>query len=310
MRLMAARMLSSLPTLLAITVLAFTLSSLTPGDPAAVILQRQTGEVPSDAAVASLRRAMGLDDAWPIRYTRWLVAVANGDLGMSYRTGSGVAPLLRERALQTAWLATLAALAAALIGVPCGLVAAAQQHRGADRWLRVGVLIGESWPNYVVAYALIVVFSVWLRWLPVAGGGTWAHVVLPASTLTIGLASSVVRVTRSGVLDVLDSDITTAARARGASPGRVILHHAWPHGARLLLAFAGTRFASLLGGAVIVETAFAWPGLGQALVTAVFDRDYPVIQALVLYAGCALVVVNLAADLTLLWLDPRAHVRA
>lgn len=310
MRLVAARMLSSVPTLLAVTLLAFTLSSLTPGDPAAVILQRQSGEVPSDAAVAALRRALRLDDAWPIRYARWLVAAASGDLGMSYRTGSGVSTLLHERALQTMRLATTAAVAAVLIGVPFGLIAAARQHRRADRWLRMGVLIGESWPTYVVAYALIATFSVWLRWLPVAGGGTWAHLVLPAATLTIGLASSVVRLTRSGVLDVLGSDITTAARARGASLRRVILHHAWPQGVRLLVAFSGTRFASLLSGAVIVETAFAWPGLGQALVTAVFDRDYPVIQALVLYAGCALVVVNLAADLTLLWLDPRAHIRA
>lgn len=310
MRLAAIRILASLPTLLAVTVLAFALSTFTPGDPAAVMLQRQTGEVPSDAAVAALRRSLGLDDPLPVRYVRWLGAVVDGNLGTSYRTGESVATLLGERTLQSALLATIAVLAATLIGVPCGLLAAANHHRGLDRWLRVAVVLGESWPNYVVAYALIVVFGVWLGWLPVAGGDTWAHVVLPAATLAIGLASSVVRLTRSGVLDAMGRDFATAARARGATSRAVIVRHAWPVGALLLLAFAGVRLASLLGGAVVVETVFAWPGLGQALVTAVFDRDYPVIQALVLYAGGVLVCINLAADITLLWLDPRARVRA
>lgn len=310
MSLVAGRALTSVPTLLVITVLAFALSSFTPGDPAAVMLQRQTGEVPSDAAVATLRRTLRLDDPLPVRYLRWLGAMATGDLGTSYRTGESVVALLRERTRSTALLAALAIGAATAIGVPCGLLAAAYRHQPVDRWLRVTVILGESWPNYVVAYALVLVFAVWLRWLPVAGGETWAHVVLPAATLAIGLASSVVRLTRSGVLDAMNGTFVTAARARGASRRAVIVRHAWPLSALLLLAFAGVRVASLLSGAVVVETVFAWPGLGQALVTAVFDRDYPVIQALVLYAGAVLVGVNLAADLALLWLDPRARLRA
>jgi peptide/nickel transport system permease protein len=310
MRLVAWRTLASIPTVLAITVVAFALAAFTPGDPAAVMLQRQTGEAPSDAAVAALRRTLGLDDPLPVRYVRWLGAVARGDLGTSYRTGGRVTTMLGERARQTVLLATVAIGAAVFVGVPCGLVAAAFQRHRLDPALRLAVVLGESWPNYVVAYLLIVVFGVWLRWLPVAGGDTWAHVVLPATTLAIGLASSVVRLTRSGVLDAMRADFATAARARGASSRHVLVRHAWPAGALLLLAFAGARVASLLGGAVVVETVFAWPGLGQALVTAVFDRDYPVIQALVLYAGVVLVGVNLAADMTLLWLDPRARVPA
>lgn len=309
-RVVAARLLTSLPTLAGVSVLAFALSAFTPGDPAAVMLQRQTGEVPSDAAVAALRRSLHLDDPLPIRYGYWLGDVAAGDLGRSYRTGEEVSGLLAARAPYTAILAAVTLVMSALIGLPGGMLAAAHQSRPFDWGVRLLVLLGESWPSYVMAYVLMVVFAAWLGWLPVAGGDTWAHVVLPAATLTIGLLASVVRLTRSGVLDSLGQDYLVMARARGVPEFDLVVRHAWRAGAPLLVAFAGVRTAHLLSGAVVVETVFAWPGLGQALLTAVFDRDYPVIQALVLYAGVALVVVNLAADLTLLWLDPRTRLGA
>lgn len=309
-RLAAVRLLTVLPTLAGITMLAFAISSVTPGDPAAVILQRQTGDVPSEAAVAALRRTLHLDDPLPMRYGRWLGSVMTGDLGRSFRTGEEVRSLIAGRAPHTLALAASAVAVAALVGLPGGLLAAAYRGRPVDWVVRLLVLLGESWPSYVVAYGLILVFAVWLGWLPVAGGDTWAHAVLPAATLTIGLLASVVRLTRSGVLDALGRDHVLMARARGLRASTVVISHAWRVGRLLLVAFAGVRVAQLLGGAVVVETVFAWPGLGQTLVTAVFDRDYPVIQALVLYAGVAMVAINLLADLLLLWLDPRARLRA
>lgn len=309
MPLVVTRLLTGVPTLAGISLLAFALSTATPGDPAAAMLQRQTSEVPSEAAVAALRHRLHLDHPLPVRYAYWLGDVAAGHLGRSFRTGEDVAGLLAAKIPYTAALAIVTLLAATVIGVPGGMLAAAFQSRPIDRLVRLLALLGDSWPTYVVAYALMAVFAVRLGWLPVAGGETWAHVVLPAATLTMGLLAGVVRLTRRGVLDALAQDYVPTARARGLSRAQVVVRHAWPVGAPLLVAFSGVRIAHLLGGAVVVETVFAWPGLGQALVTAVFDRDYPVIQALVLLSGLTLVVVNLAADLTLLWLDPRTRVR-
>lgn len=309
-RLLAARLTSALPTLAGISILAFAVSALAPGDPAFVMLQRQTGELPSDAAVAALRESLHLDDPLPLRYARWVTAAVRGDLGQSFRTGEPVVHVLATRAPNTALLAMLAFAGALGLGVPLGVMAAARAGTLTDRLARLVVLVGDSWPSYVVANVLLVTFAVGLGWLPVAGAGSWRHAVLPAVTLALGVLSGLVRLTRACVLDTLGREHVRMARARGLRERAVLWRHALPASALVLTTFAGLRLAQLVGGAVIVETVFAWPGLGQTLVNAVFDRDYPVIQALVLYAGVTLVLANVLADAAVSLADPRVRIRA
>lgn len=308
-QLLVARLASALPTLAGITLVAFAVAALAPGDPAAVMLQRQTGELPSDAAVAALRASLHLDDPLPVRYARWVGEALTGDLGQSFRTGETVTTLLVARLPPTALLAFTAVLSAHLLGVPLGVLAAARAGTMIDRGARILVLIGDSWPSYVVAYVLLITFGVVLGWLPVAGADSWRNAVLPAATLTLGLLSAIVRVTRAGVLDVLGREHVRMARARGLTTTGVLWRHALPSGSLLLLTFSSLRLAQLLGGVVIVETVFAWPGLGQALVAAVFDRDYPVLQALVLYSGVTLVAMDVAIDAAMSLADPRIRIR-
>lgn len=308
-RLLLTRLASALPTLAGVTLVAFAVAALAPGDPAAVMLQRQTGELPSDAAVAVLRASLHLDDPLPVRYARWVGDAATGDLGRSFRTGETVTTLLVARVPSTAVLALTAVAAAHLVGVPLGLLAAARAGTIIDRGARVLVLVGDSWPSYVVAYVLLITFGVGLGWLPVAGADSWRSAVLPAATLAFGLVSGIVRVTRAGVLDVLGREHVRMARARGVTSTGVLWRHALPSASLLLLTFSSLRLAQLLGGVVIVETVFAWPGLGQALVAAVFDRDYPVLQALVLYSGVTLVAMDAATDAALSLADPRIRIR-
>lgn len=309
-RFLAARLVSALPTVIGVSMIAFAVTALPPGDPAFLILQRQTGEVPSDEAVASLRTRMHLDDPLPVRYVRWVTQAARGDLGESYRTGEPVSTLLAARASKSAGLAA-AALALGLgLGVPLGVAAAARAGSIIDWAIRTAVVIGDSWPAYVVAYVLLVVFAVGLGWLPVAGADTWRHAVLPVATLALGLTAGIVRITRAAVLDALDREYTRMARARGLGRTAVLWRHAAPAAALLLSTVMSVRLAHLLSGAVIVETVFAWPGLGQALVAAVFERDHPVVQALVLYAGVTLVAIDVVADAALGLADPRIRLEA
>jgi peptide/nickel transport system permease protein len=301
------RVLSLLPVWLGISLLAFSLANLAPGDPAQMILLRQTGELPSEDAVQRLREQLGLDDPFPVRYVRWLADAARGDLGTSFRTGEPVLGALLERFPATLQLAVAGLLIGLLIGIPLGVISATRRDSALDHASRVGVLLGASLPNFWLGYLLILLFGVGLGWLPVAGWGTWQHLVLPALTLGVGGAASLTRLTRSMVLEELGADYVRTARAKGLPERVVVVRHALRNALNPIVTLTGMRFGGLLAGAVVVETVFAWPGIGKFLVDSIYDRDYPTIQGFVLFTGTVFVLLNLLVDLGYAWLDPRVR---
>ncbi len=306
-RYIGRRILSLLPVWLGISLLAFSLANLAPGDPAQMILLRQTGELPTEDAVRRLREQLGLDDPFPVRYGRWLADAVRGDLGTSFRTGEPVLWTLVERFPATLQLALAALLIGLLIGIPLGVLSAVRRDSGLDHTSRVGVLLGASIPNFWLGYLLILLFAVGLGWLPVAGWGSWQHLVLPALTLGVGGAASLTRLTRSTVLEELQADYVRTARAKGLPERLVVMRHALRNALNPIVTLTGMRFGGLLAGAVVVETVFAWPGIGSFVVDSIYDRDYPTIQGFVLFTGTVFVLVNLLVDLGYAWLDPRVR---
>jgi peptide/nickel transport system permease protein len=302
----ARRILSLLPVWVGISLLAFALVNLAPGDPAQLILLRQTGELPTEEAVQRLREQLGLDDPFPVRYGRWLADAARGDLGTSLRTGEAVLQALLDRFPATLLLAVAALLLGLLIGIPLGTLAAARRDSGFDHASRIGVLLGASIPNFWLGYLFILLFAVGLGWLPVAGWGSWQHLVLPALTLAVGGIAGLTRLTRSTVIEELQADYVRTARAKGL-PERAVVRHALRNALNPIVTLTGVRFGRLLAGAVVVETVFAWPGIGKLVVDAIYDRDYPTIQGFVLFTGTVFVLLNLLVDLGYAWLDPRVR---
>lgn len=301
-----------IPVWLGISLLAFGLGSLAPGDPATIILQRQTGEPPSQEAVRALRRELHLDDAFPLRYGRWLLGAVRGNLGRSYRSGEPVLAALAVRFPRTLSVALSALGLALLLALPLGIVSAVRRDSKLDHITRLGTLLLGSLPSYWLGYLLILLFAVGLRILPVAGWGTPKHLVLPALTLALGIGASLSRFTRATILEELGQGYVRTARAKGIGPWGVTLRHCLRNALVGLITVTGLRFGHLLGGAVIVETVFALPGIGSFAVDAIFDRDYPAIQGFVLFTGTIFVLLNLLSDLAYTWLDPRidlAHPR-
>jgi peptide/nickel transport system permease protein len=301
------RLFSLVPALLGVSLLAFGLANLAPGDPAQLILLRQTGEIPSEEAVGRLRRELGLDDPLPVRYLRWLSHTTRGELGTSYRTGGPVLQELAEGFPATLQLAAAALAIGVMIALPLGVLSAARRHSGLDHASRLAALLGASVPSFWLGYVLILLFAVRLGLLPVGGRGGWEHLVLPALTLGIGGAASLMRLTRSSLLEELERDYVRTARAKGLPERVVIGRHALRNALNPIVTLTGLRLGGLLAGAVVVETVFAWPGIGKHVVDAIYDRDYPTIQGFVLFMGTVFVLLNLLVDLSYLWLDPRVR---
>lgn len=299
------RVLALVPVLLGISLLAYGLANLAPGDPARIQLRHQLGEPPSEEAVGALRRELGLDDPFALRYARWVGRALRGDLGVSYRTGEPVLGALAGRFPATLQIA-LAAVALGLVaGIPAGVVSAVRRNSPLDHASRLTALIGASMPSFWLGYVLIAVFAVGLGVLPVAGRGGVGHLVLPAATLGLGAAAGLSRLVRSGVLEVLGEDHVRTARAKGLTEARVLRRHVLRNALIPVVTLAGIRFGHLLGGAVIVETVFAWPGIGKYVVDSIYDRDYPTIQGFVVFIATVFVILNILVDLAYLWLDPR-----
>ena len=301
----ARRLVYLLPVWLGISLIAFALANLTPGDPARLALQRELGRQPTAEETAAAREQMGLDDPAPILYVRWLGDAVTGDLGESYRTGNPVLASLAERFPTTLQIAGGGLLLAIVIAIPIGVVAAVYRRGPIDHFSRVLALLGASMPSYWVAYLLILFFSVRLGWLPVAGSETWKHAVMPAVTLGIGGSASLMRLTRAEMLETLNQDYVRTARAKGLRNRTMLVRHALRNTMIPISTVLGMRFAGMLGGAVIVETIFSWPGIGKLVVDAIFDRDYPMIQGFVLFMGTVFLLVNLMVDLGYGLIDPR-----
>ncbi len=286
-----------------VSTLVFLLLHLVPGDPVAVML----GESATVADQAALRHQLGLDQTLWQQYGHYLSGLAQGDLGRSLFWHRPVAELIAARFPYTAQLALLALVVAMLLAFPLGVWAAVRAGRWPDQLAMTLSLIGVSMPNFWLGPLLILLFSLWLGWLPVSGADApWAW-VLPAVTLGTALAAILTRMLRASLLEVLHEEYVRTARAKGVSPRRVILRHALFNALLPVVTVLGLQLGTLLGGAVITEVVFDWPGLGQLLVESIQRRDYPVVQGVILVIATAYVVVNALTDWLYGWLDPRVR---
>jgi nickel ABC transporter permease subunit NikB len=299
------RLLYLAPLWVGISLIAFILASLAPGDPARMSAQELAGRPPTPEEVAAERERLGLNAPFPVRYVHWLGNAVQGDFGFSYRSGEPVTAALLQRLPSTLQLAAAATLLAVALALPLGVLGAIRRNSPADHLTRAVAMAGASMPSYWLAYLLILVFAVRLHWLPVSGRGGWQHLVLPAVALGLGSAAVLMRLTRAELLETLNQDYVQTGRAKGLSESRVVAGHALRNALIPVVTMTGIQFGTLLGGAAIVETVFAWPGIGKFLVDSISARDYPVIQGFVIVAGTTFLLINLAVDVAYAWLDPR-----
>ncbi len=305
------RLLAVVPVMLVVATVAFVLIHLAPGDPASVI----AGPYASADDVAKLRHQLGLDEALPVQLVRWYGRLLRGDLGDSIFLRRPVTEAIVDRLEPTLLLTTWATLVAVLIGVPAGIVSARYHNSAVDQSLMGLALVGLSVPNFLLGLLMILVFGVWLGWLPVAGyvpldEGLWRNLrslVMPSLALGLVQSALIARITRSSMLDVLREQFVVTGRAKGLAENVVVYKHALKNAIIPTLTVIGITFALLIGGAVVIETVFNIPGLGRLIISAVLRRDYPVIQGVVLLIAVTYTAVNLLVDLAYLVVDPRVR---
>ena len=300
-RFLARRVILTIPVLLGVATLVFSLIHLIPGDPAQAML----GEAASPQDVAELRQRLGLDRPLFEQYGAFLAAAVRGDLGTSLRTSQPVTTMIAERMPATFELALAAMAFAIVVAMPLGIAAAVWRGTGIDHLAMTLALMGISIPNFWLGPLLAIVFAVELGWLPVSGRGTAAHLVLPAISLGAALAAILARMTRATLLEELREQYVQAARARGASRLRAVVRHAFRNSLIPVVTLIGLQFGAVLTGAVITETIFAWPGIGRLLIQSIGFRDYPIVQGCILLIAVTYVGVNLVTDLVYGVLDPR-----
>lgn len=301
------RLVSLVPTWLGISLAAFLLAGLAPGDPAQLILDRRLDQPPTELQLQQFREEKGLDDPLPVQYGRFVLGLLQGELGTSFRSGEPVLGELASRVPATLQITLPAFALAIVLAVLIGVLSAVRRNSLADHASRLAALVSDSVPTFVLAYVLIIVLSLQAGLLPVAGRGTWQHLVLPVLTLALATTASLMRLTRSSLLEVLGEEYVRTARAMGLPPRTVVFRHALRNALIPVVTVAGIVLAGFVTGTVIVETVFAWPGVGTYVVNAIFDRDYPVIQGFVMFTGTVFVLVNLAVDVVHATLDPRVR---
>lgn len=301
----ARRFAYLIPTLVGISILAFALGRIAPGDPAYLVFARTHGRQPSHAELVATRARLGLDEPVAQQYLSWAAAAVQGDLGTSFTTRQPVAQELLSRFPVTLQLAVAGLVVALVIAIPVGVLAAVHRNRLADQVVRVGSMFGASVPAFWLAYLLIILFAVKLHLLPTGGRGGLEHLILPA--LALGLTDSAVlaRLTRSSLLDVLGENYVRTARAKGLPEWKVVLRHGLGNSLAAVVTQTALTFGWLLAYSAIIEIIFVWPGIGRFAVEAITQRDYAVIQGFVLFAGAVFVLINLTVDLLYVWLDPR-----
>lgn len=295
-----SRLLQGVVVLLGVSLFAFLLIFLA-GDPAAGLAQPDW----TRAQVEELRRELGFDRPLWVQYRDFLTRTLQGDLGQSFRQRRPVADLLSERIVATLELAGAAFLLSLLLGLPLGILSAVYRDRWPDQLSSVAALTAQAVPTFWLGIMLMLIFAVELRWLPVSGRGTWAHLILPSVTLATYSIARNARLIRSSLLDVIDLDYVRTARAKGLSARVVILKHALRNALLPVLTVMGLDLGALLSGAVITEMVFAWPGIGRLIVNGVASRDLPLIQGSVLLVGSTFVIVNLLVDLAYTLVNPR-----
>lgn len=305
------RLLAVIPMLVGISIVLFLLMHLAPGGPEAVLL----GPDLSQEAAEQLRAQLGLDQPLPVQYVRWISAALQGNLGYSYKTGRPVVEEIGDRLGATLQLALAALVVAILVAVPVGILSATRPYSWLDNIATVGALFGVSFPSFWLGIMLILLFAGALQWLPASGladygmehdiGNRLAHAVLPTLTLATTQMAVILRFTRSSLLEALKQDYIRTARAKGLLERLVILRHALRNALIPVVTVIGLSLRSLVGGAVLTETIFAWPGLGRLAVQAVIDRDYPLIMGINLLVAVVVIFANLLTDILYAILDPR-----
>ncbi len=291
------------PVIFGVLLLTFLLVHLVPGDPVEVML----GESASAADRTQLSAELGLDQSLVVQFGRYLNKVVHGDLGVSIHSKKPISDLLAERLPATAKLALLALSFAIFIGLPLGILAALNVKRWPDKLANLLSLTISAMPHFWMGPMLMMVFALWLGLLPVSGMETTSSIILPAMTLGFGLAAILTRMTRASMLEVLHEDFIRTARAKGLNESTVILRHALRAALLPIITVLGLQLGSLLAGAVITETVFAWDGIGRLLVESIEKRDYPVTQACVMVVALTYVVVNFVTDLVYTKIDPRVR---
>ena len=298
------RLAQSVLVLLGVSFVVFFILYLT-GDPALVLL-------PPDATaqdIAEFRARMGFNDPFIVQYGRFLGGALRGDFGQSVRHGEPAFHLVLERLPATLELSGAALFITLLLAIPAGVVSAVRRNTVADYVATVVALLGQSMPTFWLGIMLILIFSVQFNVLPSSGRGGLEHLLLPAVTLGLFTTARVTRLTRSGMLEVLNQDYIRTARAKGVSGQPVVWKHAFKNAAIPIVTIVGIELGTLLGGSVITETIFAWPGVGRLSVQAIYNRDYPVVQAAVFLLALTFVLINLVVDLLYTYLDPRIRLR-
>ena len=299
------RILQAIPVVFGVLVVTFAVTRFTPGDPAEIM----AGLEASPETIERIRVELGLDRPLLTQFGIYLSGVVRGDLGRSYFLGRDVTELIGEALPRTIWLALVALAFTAIVGVPAGIVSAVRRDGWVDVTARSSALAGVSIPPFFAGLLAILVFSYCLPWFPSFGSGTWRHLVLPGITLGLFSTGLVMRLTRSAMLDVLDQDYIRTARAKGLSERSVLYVHALRNAALPIITVLGLQLGGLLSGTVLTETVFSYPGIGRLLARSIFERDYPVVQGLILLIATIYLAVNLLVDLVYSVVDPRIRYR-
>ena len=297
------RLLSALLVILGVISIVFLLIHLIPGDPVEIML----GESATTADREALGVALGLNLPIGLQFQNYLIGLTQLDLGTSIHLRRPVSALLLERLPATGLLALVTLIITLTLALPLGIIAAVRRNTWWDTGAMSFSMLGVSIPNFWLGPVLILIFSLWLGWMPVSGRSGLASVILPSLTLATGLIAVLSRMVRSSMLEVLGEDYMRTARAKGLPPKKVILHHGLRNALLPVITMLGLQLGALLAGAVITETVFSWPGIGLLTIESIQSRDYPVVQACVLLISVTYVLVNLLTDLAYAWVDPRVR---
>ena len=298
------RLLGAIPVLWGVATLVFVIMRLVPGDPAALMLSESGG---SAQAIAELRTELGLDDPLVVQYGQYLARLAQADLGTSLFTQRSVMVTIGEQLLSTIELAIAAILVAIILGTILGVMAAARHGTWIDTAVMAFSVTGISIPIFWSALLLIWLFALVLGWLPATGQGGISHLILPALVLGFASAGAITRLVRASLLETMDQDFVSTARAKGLAEHTILIRHAMKNAFIPVISIIGLQFGFLLGGTVVIETIFSRPGIGQLMVNAILWKDLPLVQGIVLLVALVYTLVNLATDLAYAYLDPRIH---
>lgn len=301
------RLLLAIPVIIGVTLITFLLFLVVPGDPVRLAL----GQHPDPQLQARIEHQLGMDKPWPQRYVDYVWKAMRGDLGNSIKNQEPVSKIISEKLPATLRLSVTAILFAILVGIPAGVISATKQYSLADNFFMLLALVGVSMPIFVLGLLLLLIFVSWLKLIPGTGygDGNLLFIILPTIALGTIPMAIISRMTRSSLLEVLKSDYVRTAKSKGLSNFTVVFKHAFRNSLIPIVTVIGNNFAGLMAGAIITEKVFNWPGLGTAMITAIEQRDYPVVMGLTLFLAVVFVTINLIIDISYSFIDPRVRLK-